>query len=233
VPQATDPSLVGRTVDDLDLLRRCVAGEPAAWDALVRDHASMLHRAAARVLGRAPGGPTDAEAEDVVQAVFLKLWDDGRRRLRTFQGRSRLSTWLVAITQREALDRLRLRSRTGAAAPVPVPVDADVLDGCSRLGPEVWNGHAPPPEATAEVREAKAAVAAAVARLPARDRLLVRLVYFDGRSYDDVARVLSVSANSISPWLYRARERLKADLDPGTGVRKGPSDPSNGRLERR
>ena len=209
-------------VDDADLVRRCAAGEAAAWDDLVRTHAPMLHRAASRVLGRRGGALVNvaADVDDVVQAVFLKLWDDGRRRLRTFEGKSRLSTWLVAITQREALDRLR--SRAGAAAPVAEYGDASD-DGFSRLRPEIWNGQSPPPDAAAEIREANVRLAIAIDTLPARDRLLVRLVYLDGCPYVEVARLLSIPENSISPWLGRARQRLKTLLAPVARTDRPPS----------
>ena len=168
-------------MDDRDRLPLLVAGEPAAWTAFVRDHAALLHTAVVRVLGPR-GGASGVEPEDVVQAVFQKLWEDGRRRLRGFQGKSRLSTWLVAVAQRTALDRAR------ATAEADVPLE--------RVG--------------------EGALAAALDALPPRDRLLVRWVHLDGRSYGEVARLLAVPENSISPWLARARARLGGLLDRRT-----------------
>jgi RNA polymerase sigma-70 factor (ECF subfamily) len=104
-------------VDDRDRLPLLVAGEPAAWGAFVRDHAALLRAAVVRVLGPR-GGASGVEPEDVVQAVFYKLWEDGRRRLRGFQGKSRLSTWLVRIVANDALGRLR---RSGAHV---IPLEA-------------------------------------------------------------------------------------------------------------
>lgn len=192
------PDADARSRDDLDLARRCVLGDPAAWERLVRDHVPILHAAVARVVGA-------RDAEDVLQRVFLKLWEDGRRRLATFRGRSRLSTWLVAVARREALDRSR--------------VDA----GRAVAPPEARNGHAPPVDLMASAREGREAVLSAIERLPPRDRLLVRLVYVDARSYADVARLLSVPENSISPWLQRARVRLAATLEPGAERARTPA----------
>jgi RNA polymerase sigma factor (sigma-70 family) len=58
--------------------------------------------------------------------------------------------------------------------------------------------------------EERTRLLASVDALPARDRLLVRLVYLDGYGYGDVARLLAVPENSISPWLSRAKDRLRA-----------------------
>ena len=191
---------------DQALVRRCVAGDASAWEDLVLRHVDVLHSAAARLLG------SGADAEDAVQAVFLKLWQDGRRRLAQFQGRSRLSTWLVAVVQREALDRLR--SRPLAARTVSLDPARDALAG----SPAARNGHsaavagAARPEADLEERDAFAALLDRVDRLPPRDRLLVRLVYVDERPYREVALFLAVPENSISPWLSRARQRLRSLL---------------------
>lgn len=201
-------------MDDRDRLPLLVAGEPAAWEAFVRDHAALLHAAVVRVLGPR-GGSSGVEPEDVVQAVFQKLWEDGRRRLRGFEGKSRLSTWLVAVAQRTALDRVR----GVAAAPVALAAvgDGAVTDAAAR------NGHAAPDglRAATAADEARA-LATALAALPPRDRLLVRWVHLDGRSYGEVARLLAVPENSISPWLARARARLGGLLGPRTDPAREP-----------
>jgi RNA polymerase sigma-70 factor (ECF subfamily) len=187
-------------LDDAELLPRLLAGEAAAWDLLVRRHAALLDGMVARVLG----GAAAAEREDVVQSVFLKLWEDGRRRLRTFQGGCRLSTWLAAVARREALDRLRRRERHERHA------RASGGDGAPPR-PSV------PAEAAAQGAEDRARLDAALGRLPARDRLLVRLVVQDGCTYREAARLLQASENSIGPWLGRAQERLRGLLAPETG----------------
>lgn len=188
-------------------LERLVAGDPEAWTSFVRQHAAILHAAAQKVLGSG-GRPDAGEVEDVVQSVFLKLWEDDRRRLRSFSGRSRLSTWLVAVAQREGLDRLRARRRV---APRSNALPSETF------GPEARNGHVPSADDVAQVaalREAGAAATKAMEALPSRDRLLVRLVHVDGYAYAEVARLLRIPENSISPWLGRARQKL-VSLLPG------------------
>ena len=195
-------------MDDQELIRRCTLGEAEAWQELVRRHVPLLFAAVARTVG-------PAEAEDVLQGLFLKLWEDGRRRLRTFQGKSRLSTWLVAVAHREAVDHARSSGARDRLRAAPASVLA------------VLNGHAPATDGSAASREAEAAVHAALGRLPARDRLLVRLVYLDECPYREVARLLAVPENSISPWLVRARGRLEALLRRDGGGTPSPrTDPA-------
>lgn len=176
-------------MDDAELARRCIAGDSAAWGELVRRHLDIVHRAVHRVLGGAP-----ADVEDVLQTLFLKLMEADARRLRSFQGRSKLSTWLVAVARREALDFLARKGR--AAPPGPAPVEP--------LAEE-------PGTAVDAAQESKR-VRSALDRLPSRDSLLLQLVCVDGASYEEAARLLSAPLNSISPWLHRAKDRLKTLL---------------------
>ena len=191
-------------MDDSELVRRLTLGDAEAWRLFVERHAALLHAVVARTLGASSRGAS--EAEDVLQGLFSKLWEDGCRRLATFRGRSRLSTWLAAVARREALDFVRsrgVRERTIAAS-------------TSLLA--VLNGEAPAADAHAERRETEAELEAALERIPSRDALLVRLVYVDGCPYREAARLLAVPENSISPWLSRARDRLRALL-PAYGSR--------------
>ena len=181
------------SADDLLLVRRCCLGDAEAWRTLVERNAALLHAAVSRVVSA-------TDVEDVLQGLFAKLWEDGRRRLASFEGKSRLSTWLVAVARREALDVVRARGAHDRA----VASSASVL--------AVLNGHAPAVDAMAERREAEAALLAALDELPARDRLLVRLVHLDACPYREAARLLAVPENSIGPWLARARDRLEAVL---------------------
>lgn len=182
-------------MDDTELAQRCVDGDHAAWGELVRRHLDLVHRAVGRVLG-----PVPADIEDVLQTLFVKLMEQDRRRLRSFQGRSKLSTWLVAIARREALDFLEKRGRRGPSAAQP----------SERL---LADGTEDPGAAVDRAQHARR-VQAALGRLPARDSLLLQLICVDGASYGEAARLLQVPLNSISPWLGRAKERLKSLLDP-------------------
>ena len=185
-------------MDEAQQLQRLVAGDARAWDDLVRAHAPVMHAMVARQLGQGP--EVAAAVEDVVQRVFLKLWEQDRRRLRTFRGGARLGTWLVAIARREAIDELRgVERRTRHAAAHE-----------SRVREAVE-----PPAGPVEVaagREGAAQLQEALAAIPPRDRLLVTWIE-EGWTYRAVARVLALRENSIGPLLKRARERLGRALN--------------------
>jgi len=187
-------------VDESPLIQGCIAGEADAWHRLVGETLPGVHSMALRVLGDA------ALSEDVAQAVYLKLWEDDRRRLRGFAGRARLTTWVVAIARREALDRLRREQALGRAlaarAQVATAAEQALLDGSAAAGPLG--------------REARERVREALARLEERERLLLEWVIVDRLSYAEVASLLQAPENSVGPWLSRARARFQDALEQGT-----------------
>ncbi len=185
-------------MDEAQQLPRLIAGDARAWDQLVRAHAPVMHAMVARQLGRAVDD--GSIVEDVVQRVFLKLWEDDRRRLRTFRGGARLGTWLVAIARREAIDELRGRERRTR--------HAAVLETRTREQVEPPAG----PDAVSAAREDAERMHEALAAIPPRDRLLVTWIE-EGWTYRAIARVLSLRENSIGPLLRRARERLGRALN--------------------
>lgn len=87
---------------EVELLRRAAAGDDRATSELYRTHVDRVYRHVARVLG-----PDDPDVEDVVQKVFLAALDGAS----DFAGRSKISTWLMGIATRRALDASRKRWR--------------------------------------------------------------------------------------------------------------------------
>lgn len=181
-----------------------LAGDPAAWEAFVASTRPLLERAARSVVG------SPEAAEEVVQAVYAHLCEDGFRALREFRGESRVTTWLASIAVRQG--RMFVRGETRRKAREAVAAgdgEVDPVDGA--VG--------------SEIREA---LAAARERLAPRDRLLLTLAHEDGRTHAEIATVLGVSANSVGPLLARARARLGKNLD-SMGVRPGDSTATDGR----
>ena len=102
---------------DLELARRCAAGEPAAWDRFVLEYRPVLYRAA-DALDRTGG------ARELADSLYAELYGikqaGGERQslFRYFNGRSSLATWLRAVLAQRYVDRLRAQRRLE-----PLPAD--------------------------------------------------------------------------------------------------------------
>lgn len=166
-------------------LERPGAEAEAAFEALVRRHGPM-------VLAVCRGVLRDGhDAEDAFQATFLVL----ARRAEGVRDRERLAHWLGRVAKRIALRAKRAAARRGE-----VGWDAGAL-------PEA-EGSAVDPVAC----EAAALVRAEVDRLPGDDRLLMRLTYWQGKTYEEAADALSWPVGTVRSRLSRARARLRGRL---------------------
>jgi RNA polymerase sigma factor (sigma-70 family) len=202
------------------LSRLIRAGTPhdsdAAWRAFVAEHSRLvLH--ACRSVWRSPDDAMDAYAE-----VLDHLHADDFRRLREFatEPRSQVSTWLVVVSRRIALDLYRRRyGRPGS--------DASIEQRRARrrvlyLGaaPPAPHDHAAPENdrADAAIRRAELheALRCALAALPPRDVLLLELRFVDDLSAQAIAPMLEMP----SPFhVYRRLNALLADLRRALGRR--------------
>lgn len=182
-------------MEDLELVERLVRGEARAWDRFLDQHGSAVAEAARFTLRRVLGTARDEDVENVEQVVLLALCEKGFHRLRLFQGRSSLKTWLTSVTCRFALNYVRTEKRKGSL----------------RLGPldESAGEVADPAEALPSGLEDRERLHGAIDRLPPRERLILKLFHFDGLSYRAIAGVLRIPVNSVSPFLVRARETLR------------------------
>ena len=171
---------------DAVLLEGVVAGDETAFATLVDRHYSLVFRLSARVLGNA------ADAEDVTQEAFVKLW----RSPPVLRNQAALKGWLVRVARNLAIDRLR-RARNTSDSELELLVDMSTApDGHLRHG------------------QAADEVSAALAQLPERQRTALQLTYFEALGNQETASIMEVSVEAVESLLSRARRSLRTLLNP-------------------
>jgi RNA polymerase sigma-70 factor (ECF subfamily) len=173
-------------VDDATLAR-AAAGERAAGGRLVECYQRRVFALVSRMLV----GRDRAVIEDVAQDTFLAVL----RRLRRFDpgGPARLSTWILTIAARRAIDELRRRR------PVPL-ADLDIPGGM----------HA---DASARRRELLAALDTALAELSPELRAAFVLREYHDLDYAEIASALAIDLGTVKSRLSRSRAALRAALE--------------------
>lgn len=169
---------------DLPLLRAFAAGDARSGRQLLDRHLGRLHGLAFRLLGNR------ADAEDVCQESFMKLWQAAPR----WQPRARVSTWLYQVALNASRDRWR-RMRGESTLDDEIVVEPG-------LGPEQ--------RLLAEQRQRL--LRHALARLPERQREALLLCHFEQLSQREAAAVLQVSEGALESLLSRARAQLREQL---------------------
>jgi len=185
---------------DAALLARLRAGDEAAFAELVRTHGGRMLAVARRYLD------SEEAARDCVQEAFIAAFKAVDR----FEGRSSLATWLHRITVNAALQALR---RRGAKDEVPIEPWLPSFDDDGFLEGPTQLTAAGADELIAR-DDVRAAVRAAIDRLPTSYRNVLLLRDIEGLSMKEVAEMLEVSENNAKVRLHRARNALKKELEP-------------------
>lgn len=183
LPAVDAPDATAEVDEDAARMRRVGDGDSAAFRELSARHLAPVTRYAARMLGDA------AEAEEVAQEAFLRLWQQAPR----WQPRARVSTWLYRVAHNLCVDRLRRRRDAGAAA----------LD---RMSTGVR-----PSQLLAD-KELALEVELALAELPERQRAALSLVHYEGLGGAEAAEVLEISVEALESLLSRGRRTLRERL---------------------
>jgi len=174
---------------DAALLVRAANGDRRAAARLVRTHTPRILGLARRMLR------DEAEAEDVTQETFIRLW---RMAPDWTPGRARLSTWIHRVALNLCYDRLRK----------PRPVDGEPPDAPDE-GPSA--------EQSIHARELAQRVREAVDRLPPRQRAAIALCHYEEMGNIEAAEVLEVSVEALESLLSRGRRALREALSGEAG----------------
>jgi RNA polymerase sigma-70 factor (ECF subfamily) len=146
------------------------------------------------------------EAEDITQEVFEKA----SRGLKSFEGESKLSTWLYRIATNTAIDRMRSPSFRRSSEHTSLDEDTGTEDR------NVWSGHTKTHiDQTVIRKEMSECVKEFIDRLPSDYKTVILLSELEGFKNREIADILQISLDTVKIRLHRARARLKKELDDG------------------
>jgi RNA polymerase sigma-70 factor (ECF subfamily) len=139
-------------------------------------------------------------AEDLISEVFLDVW----RQAGKFEGRSAVSTWLLAITRFKALSALRRRK------------DAELEDEAAQAIEDASDD----PEVAVTKKDTGEVLRKCLSALSQEHREIVDLVYYHEKSVEEVAEIVGIPENTVKTRLFYARRKL-AELLKAAGVERG------------
>src|SRR5690242_7668931 len=178
---------------DRDLLKRCLAHQPGAWNDFVDRFLGLIYHVVHHTahLRSFPLKPEDTE--DLAAEVLLQIVQNDYALLRQFRGKSSLATYLTVVARRICVHELARRSAAREVQPpTPTTPSADV--------------EAEEEDMPAAGLERLEEVEKLLGRLPGKEREVVRLHYIEGRTYEEISTELNIPVNSIGPILSRARK---------------------------
>lgn len=176
--------------DPQALMAALAQGERAALGRLIALYGPGVQRYASQIL-RNP-----AEAEDIAQEVFLRLW---RQAGRYDPARGTPAAWIWRIARNLCIDRTRRQGWRRFLGLEAAPEPADETPGA---------------EAALDARQRLARIGAALAELPERQREAITMRATGGLANAEIAAALGISEGAAEQLLVRARGRLRTRLGP-------------------
>jgi RNA polymerase sigma-70 factor, ECF subfamily len=187
------PSDVDSNEADYALMVRVGQGDHAAFRELVEKHQHAVVGTVAKMLGN------PADAEDIAQQVFLRIWRHARR----YRPEAKFTTYLFTITRNLVFNESRRRSRRKE-------VSSDEREENSHHQIEA-DPRARPDSELLKI-ELQEAVDTAINLLPEAQRMAVVLRRYEQMPYEDIASVLGLSVSAVKSLLFRARTTLRESL---------------------
>jgi RNA polymerase sigma-70 factor (ECF subfamily) len=180
------------TSADSDLIARAAGGDPAAFQALVERHRSMVYRVAYQFAGN------HHDAEDIAQEVFIKVY----RSLDRFRQDAQLSSWMYRIVMNACIDHRR-RHQPAGAAPFGEEAEHKMLNTAEE---------APGPEERAYAGELGQVLESEVQRLPKGQRIVFVMRHHQGMKLCEIAEALGLAEGTVKRQLHAAVHRLRQAL---------------------
>ena len=178
------PGTTTRSTHDAALIERIALGDRNAMLVLFTGHQVRVFRFILRMIG------DKTIAEDLTSEVFLDVW----RQAGQFEGRSMVSTWMLAMARYKALAVRRRRTED--------QLDEEVVEAIEDDGDD--------PEVAVQKKDRSEILRRCLGKLSADHREIVDLVYYHEKSVDEAAQILAIPENTVKTRLFHARKRLSA-----------------------
>jgi RNA polymerase sigma-70 factor (ECF subfamily) len=171
---------------DLELVARIATGDRRAFEALFRQYGERVFRYAHRLINDV------TKAEEVTNDVMLKVWKSAPR----FEGRSRVSTWILGITRHLALNAVRRKQ-----------IDTVEMDDAGAVADE---GQMGPGAGVERDRETlRQGIRTSLGQLSCDHRDVIELTFFHGLTYQEIADVVGCPENTVKTRMFHARKQLQ------------------------
>jgi RNA polymerase sigma-70 factor (ECF subfamily) len=174
--------IAAQATSDEMLLESIAAGEKAAMHVLYARHNVRVYRFILRIVG------DTSVAEDLVSQVFLDVW----RTAGQFEGRSQVSTWMLAIARFKALTALRNRRHEDIEQEEVLQI-ADTGDT---------------PETAMDRSQTSSSLRKAIAQLSPAHREIIDLVYYHEKSVEEVGQIIGIPQATVKTRMFYARKHL-------------------------
>lgn len=183
-----------QATSDEVLIGRIAQGDRLAMQVLFARHHVRVFRFVLRLVRN------ESVAEDLISEVFLDVWRQAGR----FEGRSAVSTWLLAIARFKALSALRRKPDEA--------LDDEAVEAIEDQSDD--------PEVSVQKKDTSEVLRKCLSALSPEHREVIDLVYYHEKSVEEVAAIVGIPENTVKTRMFYARKKL-AELLKSAGIERG------------
>jgi RNA polymerase sigma-70 factor (ECF subfamily) len=183
-----------QATSDEVLIGRIAKGDRLAMQVLFARHHVRVYRFVLRLVGN------QSVAEDLISEVFLDIWRQADR----FEGRSAVSTWMLAIARFKALSALRKKPEEELDEETAAAIEDPEDD----------------PEVAMQKKDKSQVLRKCLEALSPEHREIIDLVYYHEKSVEEVAEIVGIPENTVKTRMFYARKKL-AEVLKAAGVERG------------
>jgi RNA polymerase sigma-70 factor, ECF subfamily len=191
----TEATLAQSDVSELDLVKRCQAGETQAFDELVTRYRTRVFGMIYNMVH------SEQDAWDLAQDSFVKAWKSIGR----FRGHSSFYTWIYRIVMNVTIDWLRKKRVKGGGAEFDDAIQLTEVDPASQTVPK----KEALPHEVMERGEIRGRIEKAIAQLSPEQRAAILMKEIEGMQYHEIAEALGCSIGTVMSRLFYARKKLQ------------------------
>ena len=181
------------------MIERLCSGDSDAWSEFIERYRRLIYSAIHRANGRFGAEWDETALDELFEEAIYKLLRHNGRALRSWKGKCKLETWIYRIVRNVCIDRLRKEGRRGEVGELEEGSRGIPAAG-ARAGSRTEGG------------DLRISLEQAIDRaLTEREALAVKLIYFEGFTYREVAERLGTTVGAMSGMVFRALTKLRSD----------------------
>ncbi len=174
------------------LLKAIASGDEKAMREFFDSYANNLYH---YVLGRCNDTTV---AGDILNTVMMEVWNHAER----FEGRSKVSTWLIGIARFKMIDQYRKEKRHGHEELNESFVDTDSTTSAEKL---------------TEAEQKSRGIKSCIDKLAGIQKEIVQLTFYSDMAYQEIAEIVDCPVGTVKSRMYHAKESLKHCLESFLG----------------
>ncbi len=191
--------------DAVRVIERLCSGDSEAWSQFIERYRRLIYSAIHRANGRFGAGWDETAMEEVFEEALFKLLRCNAKALAAWKGRCKLETWIYRIVRNVCVDYMRKSARRGE---------------CEEAEEDRFQRRRQPPGISDGARvDLRISLEQAIERvLSPREAIAIRLIYFEGFTYGEIAERLDMTLGAMSGFVYRALGKLRDEGDLGRSL---------------